>query len=196
MARSFSELDDGRSRLPPSPRDRGRVEQVCVRPALDERFFPEELHLCPRRGAIGDRWEHRTWMYLPDGRPDPRVQLAIAHAPTIAWVHALSGNAHHPGDTLLVDLDLHANNLPAGSRLRVGTAVIEISDVENDGCAKFAARHGSEIRAWMAAPENRTRRLRGVFARVLQEGVVRAGDFAIVVERASAMETPSRRISS
>ena len=176
MPRTFAELDALVSALAPAPREVGRVLQVCVRPDLDQRLHPAQLELCPRRGAIGDRWEHRTWMHLPDGRPDPRVQVAIAHGPTIAMIQALSGCAYHPGDTLLVDLDLATSSLPAGSRVRAGSAVLEISDVENDGCAKFAEHHGGDVLAWIRAPQNRTRRLRGLFARIVSGGQVCAGD--------------------
>jgi len=181
MPRTLADLDSRLAALPPSPREHGRVTHVCVRPDLDRREFPETLELCPRRGAIGDRWERRTWMYLPDGSPDPRVQVAIAHAPTVGLIQRLTKNAGHPGDTLLVDLDLSVAHLPPGARLRVGTAEVEVSDVENDGCAKFAARHGADVLAWIRAPANRPRRLRGLFARVVSGGLVRAGDTIAVV---------------
>lgn len=179
MPWSFAALDARLATLPPAPRTRGRVVQVCVRPEIDQREFPAVLTLCPERGAIGDRWERRTWMHLPDGRPDPRVQVAVAHHATLAMIQELTGDAHHPGDTLLVDLDLGAENLPAGARLQVGSAVIEVSDVENDACAKFAARHGADVFSWIRAPENRSRRLRGLFARVVSGGEVRPGDAII-----------------
>ncbi|MBE2212766.1 MAG: hypothetical protein IAE82_02770 [Opitutaceae bacterium] len=183
MSWTFAALDARLAALPPSHNHEGIVTCVCVRPDLDQRAFPDVLELCPRRGAIGDRWKRRTWMYLPDGHPDPRVQVAIAHAPTIALIQDLTGNPGHPGDTLLVDLDLSVANVPAGTRLRVGTSILEVSDVENDGCAKFAARHGAEVLAWIRAPTNRSRRLRGLFAQVIHGGVVRRGDAVEVVRR-------------
>ena len=183
MAWSPTELDARLASLPAPPRDAGTVSCVCVRPDLDQRAFPGVLELCPQRGAIGDRWARRTWMYLPDGSPDPRVQVAIAHAPTIALIQDLTGNPGHPGDTLLVDLDLSVANVPAGTRLRVGTAILEVSDVENDGCAKFAVRHGAEVLAWIRAPGNRPRRLRGLFAQVVRGGFVRCGDTLEIVRR-------------
>lgn len=186
-----SELDARHAALPPPPREGGRVVSVCVRPDLDQRRFPEVLELCPRRGAVGDRWERRTWKHLPDGSPDPRVQVAVAHGPTIALIQQLTGSTQHPGDTLLVDLDLSMDNLPAGARVRVGTAVLEVSDVENDACAKFAARHGADLLAWIRAPENRARRLRGLFARVVTPGLVRAGDSIEVIRAAPRANCPA-----
>ena len=173
---SIADLDELWSTVPASSGDRGRVAQVCVRPDIDQRFFPEVLELCPRHGAIGDRWERRTWMHLPDGSPDPRVQVAIANERVLRFLQKLTGCTHHPGDTLIVDLELSAHLVPIGARLRVGTAIIEVSDVENDACSKFAAHYGAEIVAWIRTPANRPKRLRGLFARVIEAGTVRNGD--------------------
>jgi hypothetical protein len=173
---SIAELDARWVALAPSPRDLGRVVQVCVRPDLDQRAFPGAVELCPRRGAVGDRWERRTWVHLPDGRPDPRVQVAMMEARTLRWLQDLTGCAHHPGDTLIVDFDLGVENLPAGTHLRVGAAVVEIADIENDACAKFAQHYGMDVLAWIRAPANRAKRLRGLFARVVAGGGVREGD--------------------
>jgi MOSC domain-containing protein YiiM len=123
-------------------------------------------------------------MHLPDGSPDPRVQVAIAESRTIRFLQQLTGSGHHPGDTLVVDLDLSAGHLPAGARLRVGGAMVEVSDVENDGCAKFAKHYGDDVLAWIRAAENRDRRLRGLFARVIEGGTVRDGDpIAVIPDR-------------
>jgi hypothetical protein len=178
MSWSIAELDARWAALPPSPRDRGRVTQVCVRPDVDQRAFPESVELCPVRGAIGDRWQRRTWMHLPDGSPDPRVQVAVMNSQTLEFLQNLTGCTHHPGDTLLVDLDLSAEALPSGNRVRIGAAVLEISDVENDACAKFAKHYGDDVFQWIRAPANRTKRHRGLFACVVLGGHIRAGDFA------------------
>jgi hypothetical protein len=162
--------------LGPFPRDRATADLLCVRPGPDLREPRESLELCAQRGAVGDRWLHKTWMYLPDGSPDPRVQVAMGNGSILGMIQRLTGNHHHPGDTLLTGLDLSMENLPSGSRLRVGGAVLEVSDVENDACAKFAARHGAVVFNWIRDPANRHLRLRGLFARVLQPGLVRRGD--------------------
>jgi MOSC domain-containing protein YiiM len=99
------------------------------------------------------------------------------------FLTSLTGCDHHPGDTLIVDLDLSVENLPVGTRLAVGSAVIEVSDVENDGCAKFAAHYGDDVFDWIRAEGNRAKRLRGLFARVGEVGTVKSGDTVRVVSR-------------
>jgi MOSC domain-containing protein YiiM len=80
------------------------------------------------------------------------------------------------GDQLYVDLDLSVENLPAGTRLAIGAAVIEVTEPPHTGCAKFSARFGSEALRWVNAPEGRALRLRGLNARVVEPGIVRRGD--------------------
>jgi len=176
VALTFQELDRRWQSVPAAPRIRGRVAQVCLRPAVDQRTFPEVLQLCPDRGAIGDRWERRTWMYLSDGRPDPRVQVALMNQRMLEFLQSLTGSRHHPGDTLIVDLDLTEDHIPPGTQLLVGSALIEISDVVNDGCTKFARHYGDDVFAWMRDPSRKALRLRGTFARVVRAGQVRSGD--------------------
>ncbi len=183
MTNTIADLDARWAVFAAAPRGPARVAQVCLRPGVDRREFPSGIELCPRRGAIGDRWENRTWMHLPDGSPDPRVQVAVADARALAFIRSVSGCPHHPGDTLIVDLGLGVVDLPTGARLAVGGAVLEVSDVENDACAKFAARHGADVLAWIRAPHNRPLRLRGLFARVREGGRVQPGDAVVVLSR-------------
>jgi hypothetical protein len=177
---TLAELDRRFAALPPRPARVGTVRALNVRPGPDQREARDEIVLDPMRGAIGDRWERKTWLHLPDGTPDPRVQLAVCSTAVLALMQAAAGVSHHPGDTLFTDLDLSEKNLPAGARLRVGQAVIEVSDVENDACAKFAAQYGEAIFRWIRRPENRALRLRGLFARVVAGGRVRCGDTILV----------------
>lgn len=162
--------------LPARPTTVARVNALCVRPGPNLREERSVIEFDPERGAVGDRWEHKTWLYLPDGRPDPRVQVALCNSRVLAMIQNATEVEHHPGDTLFTDLDLSLENLPVGSRLQVGRAVLEISDVENDACAKFAKYYGAEVFRWIRLPKNVPLRLRGLFARVVSGGVVRQGD--------------------
>jgi MOSC domain-containing protein YiiM len=80
------------------------------------------------------------------------------------------------GDQLYVDLDLSIENLPAGSHVAIGTAVLRISEEPHTGCAKFSARFGAP--AWRLANSQvgRALRLRGANASVVASGTVREGD--------------------
>jgi len=176
MTLTVALLEDLYLALPPRPRAAAQVNALCVRPGPDLREERTSLDFHPERGAMGDRWEQKTWLYLSDGRPDPRVQIAVCNSAVLAMIQEATGVSHHPGDTVFTDLDLSAENLPAGSRIRIGAAILEISDVENDACAKFAKHYGANVLEWIRLPKNRSSRLRGLFAQVVAGGRVEVGD--------------------
>ena len=74
------------------------------------------------------------------------------------------------GDQLHVDLDLSPENLPAGTRLAIGGAVIEVTDQPHTGCAKFAARFGAEALRFVNIGGGKQLRLRGINAKVVAAG--------------------------
>jgi hypothetical protein len=156
-----------------APADEGRVELIVRRPAVDERELLEEAVLDRDVGLVGDRWAARdrekTPIYLSSQLTviSTRVLRAIEPDPT-RWPLA--------GDQLYVDFDLGEANLPAGSRLAVGTSVLEISETPHTGCAKFSSRFGSEALRWINSPTGRAHRMRGLNARVVEPGTVRLGD--------------------
>jgi hypothetical protein len=176
MAINSELLDQLYSSLPPLPAETARVNSLCVRPGPNLREERAVIEFHPERGAIGDRWEHKTWLYLPDGKPDPRVQVAICNSKILALIQKATGVLHHPGDTIFTDLDLSIQNLPDGARLRVGQAIIEVSDVENDACGKFAAHYGVPVLQWIRLPHNRPFRLRGLYAKIVSGGTVCVDD--------------------
>jgi MOSC domain-containing protein YiiM len=77
---------------------------------------------------------------------------------------------------MVVDLDTSEANLPAGTLLQAGTAVLQVSDVFNEGCVKWKARYGQSAKDWITAPGHAPLRLRGVLCAVVQDGEVRVGD--------------------
>jgi polynucleotide kinase-phosphatase len=159
-----------------SPTDDGLLKAIVIRPATDERVSLTECEISPELGVHGDNWADGCWMSLPDGRPHPDVQVAIMNARTIALIAREESRWPLAGDNLYVDLDLGRDNLPCGQQLAVGSAVLEITAVAHCGCRKFADRYGSDAVRFVNSEIGETLRLRGVYARILQTGVIRVGD--------------------
>ncbi len=167
-------LDDLNARLPhvlAAPKDAAPVECLCFRPGYGERTFPETLTLTRMQGIPGERWTKAPWMKLADGSPDPRIQVSILPKRVRDLV---CGDALHPGDTVIADLDMTHANMPVGTLLQLGTAVIRVSDVFNDGCVKWKVRYGSDAKAWIV--QDPSLRLRGILCSIEQDGEVRLGD--------------------
>ena len=152
----------------------GVVELIVRRPAEGEREVLEEAQLDVEQGLVGDRW----WTGASvDGEPlDMSTQLTLMSARALEQIEPNRSRWPLAGDQLYVDLDLAQHELPAGTRLEVGSAVIEVSEEPHTGCAKFTARFGSDATRLVNSTEGRARRLRGMNARVVEPGLVRVGD--------------------
>ena len=159
-----------------APADRGRVELVVRRPAVDAREVLVEAVVDPELGLIGDRWLARGNSGRPDGPPDPAVQLTLINVRVLAAFEADRTRWPLAGDQVYVDFDLSVDRLPAGSRLEIGSALIEVSPQPHTGCAKFSSRFGSEALRWINSPTGRACRMRGLNARVIRGGTIRPGD--------------------
>ncbi len=150
---------------------------VVRRPAVDEREVLAEGRLTTEDGLVGDHWRARGSRSTPDGSADPDRQLTVMSS---RYVDLLRGGDRSAwplaGDQLYVDLDLSVANLPPGTRLAVGEALVEVTEPPHTGCAKFSARFGSEALRLANSPEGRELRLRGLHVRVVEPGVVRPGD--------------------
>ena len=77
---------------------------------------------------------------------------------------------------MYVDFDLSDGNLQAGDCLSIGDALIEITDVPHNGCAKYRQRFGSDALAYVNSPRGKERHLRGIYARVVRDGIITSGD--------------------
>jgi hypothetical protein len=156
-----------------APTDAGRLELIVRRPAEGERELLDTAELDLDLGLVGDRWAARdvrnTPIYLSS-------QLTLISTRLLAAIEPDRSRWPQAGDQLYVDLDLSVDNLPAGSRLAVGSAVIEISETPHTGCAKFSARFGSEALRWINGPTGRANRLRGLNARIVTAGSIAVGD--------------------
>jgi MOSC domain-containing protein YiiM len=127
-------------------------------------------------GLVGDDWRTRGSRSRPDGTADPDAQLTLMSTRVLAAIEPDPTRWPLAGDQLLVDLDLGVDNLPPGTRLRVGEAEVEVTPKPHTGCARFAARFGTDALRWISTPEGRDLRMRGVYVRVVRSGPVRVGD--------------------
>lgn len=171
-----AELDAALPSVLAAPRDAGVVRLLCTRPQPNARSFPEVLTLARGRGAAGDYHPAQPWLRRPDGSPDPRIEVSIMPWRVLDLVWRERDRVAHPGDNIAVDMTLATSDLPAGARLAVGTAILCVSDVPNDGCAKWKVRCGRAAHDWITTPDHLDLRLRGLYARIEQDGEVRIGD--------------------
>lgn len=174
--RSREELELGLDVIAEAPKDHGRLEAIVVRPEHNERRPVNSVEISPEEGVKGDHWAKGCWKSLPDGRPDPTVQICIMSARVI---RLLAGDkAHWPpaGDQLFIDLDLSRSNLEPGQLLKLGGAVIEITDVPHNGCDKFVERYGLAATQFVNSKIGKENRFRGIYAKVIETGTISVGD--------------------
>jgi MOSC domain-containing protein YiiM len=166
--RRLAELEAALRALPEAPRDAGQLTLVVRRRSDGVRETPERVQLSCEEGVPGDGWSRRP-------PRDPEAQLAVMRrdvAELIAHGQALPLF----GDNLYVELDLSAGNLPTGTRLRVGQALVEVTRKPHDGCVKFKARFGSDALRLVQEKATRHLNLRGIYWKVVEPGEIRVGD--------------------
>jgi MOSC domain-containing protein YiiM len=169
-----AELEAGLDHLRAAPRGEGVVEMIVRRPVEDERELVDEAELDLVEGLVGDSWRARG---RSGGRPaNEKAQITVMNARSTALVAGDRERWPLAGDQLYVDFDLSGEHIPPGTRLAVGTAVIEVTDDPHTGCKKFSARFGLEALLFVNSPEGKALNLRGINTRVVQAGTVRVGD--------------------
>jgi hypothetical protein len=148
---STEALEAGLDEIRNAPSDLGRIELIVRRPGVEERELVEQATLDGDDGLVGDNWRVRGSSRTPDGRSNPEAQI-------------------------YVDFDISEENLPAGTRLALGSAVLEVSAHPHTGCDKFSARFGRDAMRFVNSPVGRSLRLRGMNTKVVVGGVIAVGD--------------------
>lgn len=172
------ELEAGLDHIRESPTDGGAVRMIVRRPDVDAREVIAEGTLDVATGLIGDGWKDRGSTRTPDGGPNPAAQITIINSRLLNLLAQSEERWPLAGDQLVIDIDMGEDNLPPGSQLAIGSAVIQISKEPHTGCAKFAARFGHDALRFISTPMGRQMRMRGINTRVVQSGTVRVGDVA------------------
>jgi MOSC domain-containing protein YiiM len=173
---SMEELKAGLQEIILSPKDDGVLEMIVRRPAVDQREVLQTGELDLKTGLVGDSWIDRFCKQTPDGFAHPDKQLNLMNSRVIALVATEKERWPLAGDQLFVDLDLSIENLPTGTRLAIGSAVIEVTAMPHKGCSKFVKRFGTDANKFVNSPDNKDYRLRGINAKVVKPGEIKQGD--------------------
>lgn len=170
------ELEAGLEDIYLSPKNNGVIKMIVRRPADEEREVIPEAKLDLVEGLVGDNWKARGSKTTSDGSAHPEMQINIMNSRVIALLAQEKERWQLAGDQLYIDMDLSAENLPAGTRLALGSAVLEITAKPHSGCKKFAARFGQAAIKFVNSPLGKELHLRGVNAKVIQAGTIQVGD--------------------
>jgi len=165
------------SALPKSPRDSGRVERLVIRPrhgAPAERETPDTIELKPGEGILGDRW-------IDDEAGSEGTQVSLINIHVLRSLATDEDQGLLSGDNLQVDLDLTEANLPIGSQLEIGSAILEVSDAIHRPCDRFVERFSAGAAKKVARAGRKARRGRGVLCTIAKGGSIRVGDEIRVV---------------
>lgn len=168
-------LQAGLGAIRQSPKDEGVLELIVRRPDFGKREVLDEGELHLDHGLVGDNWSVRGSSRTADGSPHPDMQLNVMNVRAIALFAQQKDRWPLAGDQLFIDLDLSADNLPPGTRLALGSAVIEVTNQPHTGCKKFVERFGLDALKFIGSPLGKQLNVRGINARVVQPGVIRVG---------------------
>ncbi len=175
---TMQELEAALDHLRETPKDAGVLQLIVCRPQVDQREVLEEAELDPAKGLIGDNWVVRGSSRTSDGSAHPDMQINIMNSRVTALVAQEPERWPLAGDQLYLDMDLSKENLPAGARIQLGSAVLEVSPQPHTGCHKFVARFGLDAMKFVNSDVGKELCLRGINAKVVQAGTIKVGQTA------------------
>jgi hypothetical protein len=170
-------LEQGLDSLRKSPKDAAKLDLIVRRPAENKRELLQEAELDLKLGLVGDTWHLRSSSRTSDGSAHPDMQLNIMNSRVINLL--TSGDKERwqlAGDQFFIDMDLSKENLPAGTQLALGDAIIEVTAQPHTGCDKFVERFGLEAMKFVNSKVGKELCLRGINAKVVKAGKIRLGD--------------------
>ncbi len=170
------QLESGLYLIKQSPIDNSLLEMIVIRPDVDERKIIQEGYLDVEKGLIGDNWITRGSSKTLDGGSHPDMQLNIMNSRCIAHIAKSKERWQLAGDQLFIDLNLSDENLPTGTQLNIGEAIIEITAIPHNGCKKFTQRFGLDAVKFVNSVIGKKMHLRGVNAKIIRSGTIKTGD--------------------
>ena len=155
-----------------APSDVGTIDMLVVRREVDAREIRQEVYVSPEGGIEGDRWVQKS-----HNDPENLAQIAVINT---RFLQQIAGDDPErmalAGDNIVVDMNLSEANLPIGTKVRVGQVLCEVTSKPHLGCAKLSRRFGQDVLRFVNQKENRPLKLRGIYLRALEAGVIRVGD--------------------
>jgi len=170
------QLEAGLEEIRRSPKDGGVLKLIVRRPQINVREILGTGELDLTEGLIGDTWKTRGSSRTANGASHPDMQLNIMNSRVAALVAQDANRWQLAGDQLFIDLDLSDENLPPGTRLQIGSAIIEVTAQPHNGCKKFVQRFGLDAIMLVNSPVGKQLHLRGINARVVKAGAIRTND--------------------
>ncbi len=171
-----ADLEAGLDEIRNAPKDQVILDMIVRRPEDEARGVIEIGELDTVAGLVGDNWQSRPSSRSADGKAHPDMQINIMNSRVTALVAQNKDRWQLAGDPLFVDFDLSKDNVPPGTKLVIGSAVLEATDQPHTGCQKFSGRFGVDALKLISSPTGKELQLRGICAKVVQGGQIRTGD--------------------